>query len=561
MLIIRFVVYFQLNKSGIAPLWASDGGLYGYYAKEILAGNITTFKQDYVPAYLLVFCVKFLSISLDKAIYFLPAFLSSLCVIPILLIGYIYKIVRFTFWVSIFGSITYAYYTRSFLGYYDTDSLNIFFSYMIVAFLIAFVEKKDYKYLFYSICFAILFLLWYHSSKVIVFSLFINFILYILIDKKRYYLILGLILFFTFFYFFDMDFFKRVGDYLFKKDNIQFLSHNGNKLFFKSTLLTISEAKPLYINKLGKYLSLNNFFLSLSLIFLILFYKVKKSFFLTLPILFLTILSIKSGIRFAEYGTYLVAFGLVYFLFIIKNINKFLFIVGLIIVFSIYLNIIIEKNKRLHPIFSYNSTKILKSFDKCLTKKDFILTWWDYGWPLWYYTKANTLIDNAKHFEDNYIISKLLFSSPNQTYILSKYLMQKCKTRRCNLCKIIYKNKTPKEFERSVRDINLTNKSIYFFFHKRMIKISKVMLSFSNRDLQSGKKLKKGILKLYRYPHYKNKKTSLHKIIYKNKYVILCDDKIYNSFFIQVFLLKKYDKQKFQLIDSNSEIEIFKVKQ
>ena len=99
----------------------------------------------------------------------------------------------------------------------------------------------------------------------------------------------------------------------------------------------------------------------------------------------------------------------------------------------------LKTNHILHPVFSSQSVKLIRNFDKQLNKKDFIITWWDYGWPLWYYTKANTLIDNGKHFEDNYIVSKLLFSEQQYTAKASKYLLSFCKDRRCYLSKILFR--------------------------------------------------------------------------------------------------------------------------
>jgi len=47
---------------------------------------------------------------------------------------------------------------------------------------------------------------------------------------------------------------------------------------------------------------------------------------------------------------------------------------------------------------------------KIASNKDYTLSWWDYGYPIWYYSETNTLIDGGKHQNDNYIISKIMLS-------------------------------------------------------------------------------------------------------------------------------------------------------
>ena len=58
---------------------------------------------------------------------------------------------------------------------------------------------------------------------------------------------------------------------------------------------------------------------------------------------------------------------------------------------------------RLTPSFMPNyflddDVKVLRDFAKTSHSKDLVVSWWDYGWPLWYYTgRNNTLIDNGRH--------------------------------------------------------------------------------------------------------------------------------------------------------------------
>ena len=630
-LFIRLLFLDQINTlQDIPTLWGSDGALYGYYAKQLLLGNTFNFDTEHMPGYLLFFFVKLTSLSLDKVLFYSPAFLASLSVIPVILIGYAYNILRFSFFVSIIGSITYTFYIRSFLGYYDTDLLNVTLSLTIVAFMILFVEKKDFRYLILSAVFIYIFTLWYHSSKLIIFAIIANFILFIIIKNRKnlfksnfsLLIIVAALTIISVFYSSEINSFLTRGyDYIFKVQNINLVQNDNNVLHFKSTLSTVNEAKPLQIDKLGKYFSVPNWYLILSFISLLLFYTQFKSFTLTISLLAISILSVKAGIRFSEYGVLIIAFGSVYFLYIIKNIliyfdfNKYLvkalFSLSILILIYQYITIVINKNKFISPIMSAQTVDILHKFDKNISDKDFILTWWDYGWPLWYYTKANTLIDNGKHFEDTYIISKLLFSPQEYTAKASKYYMDQCKNRQCYLSRTIFKNAKPAEIDEKIHNYQIDTKSshsfkkdTYFFFHSRMVKIMKVISEFSNMNLETGLKnkdrltevfkirnIKNGILntrnskiKLHMKKHFViigNKKLPLkdihivnnkinkietkynnseyHAVIYQNKYIILCNNTIFNSFFIQAMVLNNHDKNHFKLIDSGHQVKILKL--
>jgi len=619
-----FLSNIDLN-SNIPTLWGSDGALYGYYAKQLLLGHSLNFDSQHIPGYLLYFLVKVSSLELDEILFYSPAFLASLSVIPVILIGYAYKILRFSFFVSIIGSITFSYYTRSYLGYYDTDVLNLFLSLSVVSFLILMIEKKDIRFIIPAIVFALIFSFWYHSSKLIIFAIILNFVLYLFISKRKYIFknilftvtLISVFILIGYLYFTEINsFFIRGYDYIFKVQNISLVQEDNQKLYFKNALSTINEAKALPIDKIGKYFSLNNWYLSLSIIALSIFYIRFKSFILTMSLLFISMLSLKAGIRFSEYGVLIIAFGSVYVIYILKNVlyllnlNKYIiniiFSISLLFLLLNYINIVIKTNKHLHPIFSAQSINILHKLDNTISDKDYILTWWDYGWPLWYFTKANTLVDNAKHFEDNYIISKLLFSNQNYTANASRYFMEQCYEKRCYLSKNIFKNNTPDEIDYIISNSSEVTKTkdVYFLFHSRMIKIMKTISSFSNSDLETNLKNKNRLLNVYRIRKLENniyktnhknisldikkkvlnageKKFSLndinianknikkiktnyensilHAIVYQDEYLILCNKDVYNSFFIQALILDNYNADKYELIAKGNEIKILKL--
>ena len=513
------------------------------------------------------------------------------------------------------------------MGYYDTDVLNLFFPLMIIAFMIIGIEKRKRVYLLYASLFIVLFLFWYHSAKIIVALIVANFLLYCFfgqyihkLQKQKIIILVIFTLIVIVLYRYSNEiefFFIRAYEYIFKVKNITFVQENKHTLLFINTLPTVSEAKALAFEKLGTYLSINRYYFYISLVFLGVFYYRYRSFLLTLPLLFLTFLSIKSGIRFTEYGVYIIAFGAVYPLFILKNILyklklkqaviQLLFLFMSLLLISLYLQKIIEKNKFLHPIFKSQSVTMLKELDKELKMGDYIVTWWDYGWPLWYYTKAYTLIDNAKHFEDNYLVSKMLFSEQSYTAKASRYFLDSCYTRRCYISKRLFRENTPSTVDRAIvkSKIEERTKGIYFLFHSRMVKIMRTILNFSLVDPESGKKSKDKILTVMKIKKIKDKivsvysndlkldlrkklfnvrnkyyllkdiyfvnqnvikikssykKAYLHAIIYQHKYLIICNDKVFNSFFIQAFLLNNYDKRYFEMFKQSKDMKILRLK-
>ncbi len=136
------------------------------------------------------------------------------------------------------------------------------------------------------------------------------------------------------------------------------------------------------------------------------------------------------------YGVPLLAFSMVFGVFTlfhkilvdwgefekrISNIVSTIF-VGMVIIFSI--TKVLEYNSVIRPVYfsSPKDIKALESLKGQMESDDFILNWWNYSWPLWYYVNRNcTLIDNGKHQQDNFIISKI-FLSDNQTFVRNSSL-------------------------------------------------------------------------------------------------------------------------------------------
>ncbi|MEA1916762.1 MAG: STT3 domain-containing protein, partial [Campylobacterota bacterium] len=487
---------FMANEVFISPLWAYDSGLYGYYAKELLAGHHYPYISEYIPGYLLYFAVKHLHVTLDNAILFSPPILASLTVLPIVFLGYMYNFLRLSFLMAIVGNITFAYYIRSYIGYYDTDILNVFFSTTIAVMLAISLHKNHLRYFLLALLFSALFYFWYHSSKAIITSLYAIFTIYYLITIKHNFktnklffatLIVALSLAI---YFIDFtNTYERALDY-FNTNTQLTLQSTNTTLNFKNTLATVDEAQGLKPELYAKFLSLNNIFLAVSLIALTILYILHPSLLMTLPLVILSLSSIKLGTRFSEFATPTIAIGAIYSLVIAKNILTLILRVPILVntlyvalvgfILHSYMYKVSRLNSDLRANFDTTDVELLKDLNTKTTKNDYILTWWDYGWSLWYFTNASTLIDNGKHHYDNYIISKLLLSPPSYSAKASNYFMSHCSGKGCSLSKKLFKQNLPSKVDETILDYNKKSKKrIYFMFEDKMILMLPTIASFS----------------------------------------------------------------------------------
>ncbi|MBP6498040.1 MAG: peptide transporter, partial [Campylobacteraceae bacterium] len=145
----------------------NDGYYWAEGARDILSG--VSQKNDFspiteAPSLLTAFFVKLLPFPFETIIFYMPAVLSSLIVIPIILIGHNLKISEVGFLAALLGSIAVSYYNRTMVGYYDTDMLNIVFPTFLLWSLILALRTKEEKYLLITALEIIAYRWWYPQS-------------------------------------------------------------------------------------------------------------------------------------------------------------------------------------------------------------------------------------------------------------------------------------------------------------------------------------------------------------------------------------------------------------
>jgi dolichyl-diphosphooligosaccharide--protein glycosyltransferase/undecaprenyl-diphosphooligosaccharide--protein glycosyltransferase len=288
----------------------------------------------------------------------------------------------------------------------------------------------------------------------------------------------------------------------------------------------------------------------------------------------------------------------------------------------LYPNIMHIVEYRMPTVFMRSEVEALTKFSKIGNERDYVLTWWDYGYPIWYYADKNTLIDGGKHHHDNFIISEILTTDSQleaarlsriavETYVSSGYGMVADKifmdgNRTLNPSDYLERLKSDTE------KIPLPHKTreIYLYLPYRMTEIFPTVAIFSNRDLLDGteypehfyyktirykdgaEKLllgngmvldkRNGILSAGRQKIQikrfvvsvldKNGKTHIRtetinpnaklSMIYMKNYhtILIMDEKMYNSLYVRLFVLGKYDKNLFEAIIETPLVKIFRIK-
>jgi len=270
-----------------------------------------------------------------------------------------------------------------------------------------------------------------------------------------------------------------------------------------------------------------------------------------------------------------------------------------------------------------NETEVndLAKLDAMASSKDYTLAWWDYGYPIWYYSNTNTLIDGGKHTNDNFIVSKIMQTSSSdlaanlsrlavETYVDSNY---------SEVADTLFKNKQkdqldPNAFLSELDDpayaLPKKTRDVYLYLPFRMMSIFPTVSVFGNLDLTTGKEERdfvfyptqvtgqnQGVLSFSNGIVFDANKGEIalgqqtksvkQFIITQNttegkvqvqaqnyqadgEYVVMflksygqfvvMDTQTFESMYVQMFILGKYDERLFELVVSSPYTKIYKLK-
>ena len=673
--LMRLIWVYQFNGyepfmfNGQFMINTNDGYFWAEGARDLISGvsqpndlSPTTLA----PAQLTAFIAKLLPFSFESVIFYLPVFLSSLVIIPIILIAKVLKNLEMGLIAALLASIAWSYYNRTMVGYYDTDMLNIVLPMFLLWSIIWALQTKQNIYLLLTAIDILVYRWWYPQSYSLEFSFFGLILIYTLIfDRKNIfnYKLLTIMMFammgldgytrlalvLVSFYIFTQEKFDkyvyyllatsisvfllsggfspiwdRLSSYIFSSTTV--VAEEGLKLHFFTVMQTVREAGHIPFETFANRISGNTITFVFSIIgYIYLSYK-HKIMLLALPMVGLGFLASIGGLRFTIYAVPILAFGMGFLITeVSKNLptlkmkNLSMVVLTLAILYPNYKHIDAYK---VPTVFNSTEVKILDSLKLKTDREDYVIGWWDYGYPIRYYSDVKTLVDGAKHVGSvNFPVSYILTHTQKEAAQMARLDVEYTEKNFTSIgvgsnieqMTVDYGFNDTNDFLLSLQtDIVLPKKTrdIYFYLPFKMINILPTVTLFSNMDLMTGKKGKQPfffvsrnfkdmgskidfgrgvyldksnstivigkqvtpIKRFVKTVYSKNMKlqkdvkllntTSDINVIYMSNYntFLVLDEKMYNSLYIQLMVLENPDKELFEEVILNPNVKVYKLK-
>jgi dolichyl-diphosphooligosaccharide--protein glycosyltransferase/undecaprenyl-diphosphooligosaccharide--protein glycosyltransferase len=639
----QFKDYSNFMWNGQFMINTNDGYFWAEGARDLLSGVHQ--PHDLSPvgtaaSQLTFVLAKILPFSFESTIFYMPAFISSLVVIPMILIAKSLGRIEFGFIAALLASVAWSYYNRTMVGYYDTDMLNIVFpTFMLWALVLAFKSGKD-KYILFAGLEIVAYRWWYPQSYSLEFAFFGLILLYTLVyDRKNiyYYKLLAMMLFammglpdlirllaVIFVYILYKS--KKIDNYMYYtlglafvlflltggfspiwgqlkgyvfKDSVKVVG-DTLPLHFFSVMQTVREAGKIPFETFANRISGHTITFVLSLVGYILMVFRYRVMLLGLPMLGLGFLAYVGGLRFTIYAVPISAFGISYLLFFLSDYLKKFLVEGkssryirtifilLATVAILYPNIKHVVGYKVPTVFSKQEVAVLDKLKHIATREDYVVSWWDYGYPIRYYSDVKTLGDGGKHSgEVNFPISYMLTNPQLEStklarldveysekdFRISDANLDRSEDKQVKLPSIMaqmtldYGYKDTNDFLAALKtNIKLPKKTrnIYFYLPFRMMNIFPTVAMFSNLDLMSGNTIRRPFF--YKTNRFREKNGILNLangIYFNQKKGLLKVGK--QEVPVRDFYITAYDKNKKlikqrKVFNSNANISIIYMK-
>ena len=650
----------------------NDGYYFATAVKDMLQGSnphnqLLSVATDtyYGTVYSIYWAAKLLPFSLDTIILYAPAVVSSLIVIPIILIMRLYNLSFVGFLAALLASVTWSFYNRTMVGYFDTDMYALVFPVFILYFIMKFARNSGLFDMILAAIVTSIYVVFYPQGYAAITALYTTFILYGVLfikEKKEFYFSIAFmgialikILFAMKIAIFIALYFALKQEKAQEGKNPLYIAIAGIVLFvlagsgyelilnkinwytktgvdsgtlhFYDVAQTIREAGKIPFETFANRISGSTLSFFIALIGYVLLVVRKKEFLLFLPLIAIGFFAYIGGLRFTVYAIPAMAIGAVYFFYfilervIVKELPKYIAL-ALATGALLYPNITHIINYKVPTVFNKEEVAVLDKLKNIASSKDYTLTWWDYGYPIWYYSNTNTLIDGGKHHNDNFLISKILTTdSQTQAANLARVAVEEYVAKGLRygpVANVILENNTTKPDPNTILDemqlddyaLPKKTRDIYLYLPYRMLNIFPTVDIFSNLDLKTGKKganhfffvsrnfkqtptkllLGNGIsflnnsgelelgrqkvkLKHFVLVEY-DKQGKIQKqeqtidysshlnMIYMKNYntILVLDDAMYNSLFIQLFVFENYDHELFEPVILDPLVKVYKLR-
>jgi len=655
----------------------NDGYFWAEGARDLLAGMHQAHDLspvDLAASQLTAFFAKLLPFSFETVIFYLSVFLSSLVVIPIILIAKVLKNLEMGLIAALLASIAWSYYNRTMAGYYDTDMLNIVLPMFLLWSIIWAMQTKNTIYILLIGIDILIYRWWYPQSYSLEFSFFGLILFYtLLFDRKNlfYYKLLTMMLFAmmgldnivrlllvisTYFIIKEEKYDKyiyyllgvafvaflvsggftpiwyQLEGYVFRKSIAS--DGEGLNLHFFTVMQTVREAGHIPFETFANRISGHVVTFVISVMgYIYLAYK-HRIMLLALPMVGLGFLATTSGLRFTIYAVPILALGIA---FLITQISrqiaskKVQYFLMMVLTFAIlYPNYKHIDAYKVPTVFNTTEVQVLDKLKSIAQREDYAVAWWDYGYPIRYYADVKTLADGGKHsgsvnFPLSYILTHPQIEAAKMARLDVEYTE---KSFEVNESITTESNKSVTLIEKMIKDygysdsndfltalrtdIKLPKKTrdVYFYLPFKMVNILPTVALFSNLDLMSGAKKRSSFFFVSR--NFRDTPTSIElgrgvsldkrtseiiigkqkiqikrfvktaytkemklvttvkninpssniSVIYMANYktFLVMDEQLYNSSYIQLFVLEHVNKALFEPVILNPNAKIYKLK-
>lgn len=490
-------------------------------------------------------------VQFETLILYLPAIFGSLLVVPIILIAHSIGHTKMGFVASLIAVIAHSYYNRTMTGYYDDDMLVIVLPMMVLWSLIYGVYRHENRYLAYVLLTTLISHWYYPGSYSLHIAMSFMLLLYTLIfhrnDTYNYKLfaisliaiaytafsiklLAGFLLLFIFIKFKNLSnkiiyilailsfifvlflggfspIISQLNDYVFRAS----IATTTSDLHFYNVVQTVREAGAISFDTFASRISGHTITFLLAFIGTVFLMISHRAFLLALPFVGLGFLAYgipgivaPAGLRFTIYAVPVLALGFGYLAFLIahkitQNRVVVLAIATVLTAGAIIPNILHINDYRVPTVFNSLEVEALDKLKNMVNPRtDYAISWWDYGYPIRYYSYAKTLVDGGKHAgEDNFAASFAL-TIPNQLAgaNLARSVVEATEKNRDYTSPIIAQVMKEQNITNTTEFIlSLTKptykqatktRDIYFVLPYKMGDIFPTVMLFSNLDLSTG---------------------------------------------------------------------------
>ncbi len=414
-----------------------DGYYYLDSARELLQGTYSKLDQRRAypaghprpqPAPLLSVMVATISamtgLSLDWIAAFIPVILSFSMAIPLYYFARMWGGRIMVYTSVLFGLTAYGYITRTSLGFFDTDCLNVTFPLIIAYCALRFAQiktpKRYYRLLFAGF-FAALYLWWWNISLAAATALSLWPILIALLffyrpSRKEGICFAAILvcLIATLTYFIPVE----QGQQLIKDLYNHFLyitKQNSVNAIFPNTSISNMEQESLNFSEIAQATTSYSYLMVLSLVgFLGLFYRNWKETVFLLPVIIVGLFSF-TAIRFNIFLNPITALGIGFLAQqLAEKITQksiAIAVIGFIIGSHLYQTLSSPPERK--SLYPAQTLSVMKDIDDLTPTNSVIYSWWDEGHPLLYWSKRSVMADGMIHSGERVVYLAFPMASDN----------------------------------------------------------------------------------------------------------------------------------------------------